>query len=123
MDHACMSFRINITSVVSKPDIVTISGKLECRGKFWSVVNPSISEGNQTMLHENNWLFGSCFDLVIHDSKNSKDISIFGGDLMLFKAKTSSFGYLLECFVKIGWHSFWLITTSSFGLGIPWPVP
>lgn len=86
-----------ISSVISKPDIISSVCEFECWRFFWTVGGPAIRGCKKAVLHKDDW--GIFFQVWTFNSVHGENISILRGDLMLLKSKTGFGDELFESLV------------------------
>jgi hypothetical protein len=94
-------FAVDISSVVSKPDIVACL----CDGESWRellVHDESLRTSSKSMLHENYWHIGLSFKLFCLDMLDTQKVSIFGLNLEGFEIKSVPIANLSECSMSVG---------------------
>lgn len=109
--------RMVITSVVSKPHIVTRVGKFESWGHVGLVSDPVVSRRKKTMLQENNW--GTRLEVFVLDSPDAERVSVISNDFMLFVVKTSSSNDLLPGHIVL----FVTLDFPEVPVGLNWIPP
>jgi hypothetical protein len=96
-----MTSRILVSSIVSKPNIIAKSSKHECRCNFRIVVDPSVSQRQQTMLHKHNWSQLAILDFIVNYAEDVQDVSICCGNRMSLKIETIFLNNFLKSFIVV----------------------
>ena len=109
---SCMISTESISSIISKPNIIAVSNKLESRSNVRVMNNPSCGTAKKTMLEKYNrgsWLsiLVACYPIY------SQNISIRCSYEMLFIYKSCFFNYFLKCLIIFGWFLSWPVSRGT----------
>jgi len=95
----CVNVGIVISSVVSKIDIISSSGKLISWSNFFVIYDPSVGATEKSMLKENSW--SSSLKTWSSDSEISQNVMIFSCNIISVNLETIFGNHLLKREIEI----------------------
>jgi len=95
----CVNIGIVISSVVSKVDIISSSGKLISWSNFFVIYDPSVGATEKSMLKEHSW--SSSLKTWSSDSEITQNVMIFSCNIVSVNLETILGNHLLKREIEI----------------------